>query len=166
MKPISGLNRDVNPVDQPPNTMRYAANGTISETTGIAQNIRDEFQWEEWGVQKHIVGWHLGEHLIYVFMYDEISSYGNIYRFNPDIAGSKELIILDTLNFLEFKEEAGFEAGFEGQRFLQIVYQQDFKEHEVFAWAGQTRPKILDVGKVLEDAGYDPALQCADPSMG
>ena len=40
MKPIAGLNRDVNAIDQPQDSMRYAANGVISEKTGLQRTSR------------------------------------------------------------------------------------------------------------------------------
>ncbi len=156
MKPIAGLNRDNNPIDQPPNTTRYAANGVISEQGGSVQSIRDEKIWENFGNVpiRRFLGWCLGTELIYVWIYNPDDDQGEIWRFDGDDENSKELVIIDPSNILDLDEEAARPNGY--SKYLQIVFQQDFEEQEVFAWAGQVKPKIIDVGGIIEDAGWTP----------
>jgi len=144
MKPIGGINTDVNPIDQPENTMRYAANGVISEQTGLAQSINVSQVFDNLG-GLNFLGWVLGEHNIYAFVYNPGSLRGEIWRIDPDVKDGKELIIIDPSNILELDQEVG--------RMLQFVYQQDFQLHEVFAWAGQVKPKIIDIGDIIDKFG-------------
>lgn len=147
MKPISGINRDNSPIDQPQGTMRYAANGIISETTGVAQNIRDDFEFDTnlpAGFTMH--GWVLGDHHVYVFgKYSTLGNQGEIWRFDPDVPNSAEQVIIDPSDFLDFDTETSR---------LQFVYQEDFESHEVFAWVGDTKPRIIDIGKIIADKGW------------
>lgn len=155
MKPIAGLNRDVNPIDQPPDTLRYAANGIISESTGLAQNIRDEKFWDNFkldGNDRYYLGQCLGDELVYVWMYNVTLLRGEIWRYDPKVpgAGAGGPIITDPGNILELDDE------YASDKILQIVYQSDFEDHEVFVWAGQVRPKIIDIGGIIEDSGPIP----------
>ena len=145
MKPIAGLNRDITPISQPPDTMRYAANGLISESTGLATNIKDELLWDEYDpLATNFLGQCLGNTNIYIWIWNDVIGQGEIWRTDPELDGGKELVIIDPTSMLELNQE------FADRKVLQIVFQQDFEEHEVFAWAGQTRPKIIDIGAIIE----------------
>jgi len=148
MKPIAGINRDVNPIDQPPNTLRFAANGVISESTGLAMNIRDELAWDDFGEDYIIAGRCTGNHYLYYFVANTTSGNGEIWRVNPDISGSAELIIIDSNNALGIYNET------DNGNLIQVVYEQNSESEEIFAWAGLFKAKILNLTKVLTDSGW------------
>jgi len=160
MKPIAGINRDVNPIDQPENTMRYAENGIISEKTGLAEGVQNNLSFDNIaGV--NFLGWVLGSYYIYIFGYDLNDHQGVIYRMDPKEKETKELIIVDIANILELDHEAGYSEGildpeYKENKILQFVYQQDFESHDVIVFAGQVRPKLIDIGAILEDGNYVP----------
>lgn len=160
MKPIAGLNRDVNPLDQPDGTMRYAANGIVSEKTGLVENVQIDLEWNNGTLPLgfRFLGNALGTSHIYMFGWNTITTpsggRGEIWRIDPAVQGSEELVIIDPDNLLEFEEETGEAGGYDANKILQFVFQQDFELDEVFAWCGQIRPKIVDVGQILRRAGW------------
>jgi hypothetical protein len=145
------MNRDVNPINQPEGTSRYVNNAIISEQTGLLENIRGEKLVSL--IDGNIVGMVMGNEFLYIFA--SYSSVGRIYRVDIDGDQSVDLILTDSGNILDLQlEGVEKEAPSSGiTKYIQLVYQSDFEGHDVFSWAGQYKPKIIDIGKLIEDHG-------------
>jgi hypothetical protein len=149
MKPIGGMNLDASPLNQPKDTTRYAENVLLSEETGTLENVPGErLLADNLPASNTVVGVGLGRSLIYYFC--SVNTGGGTV-WSLDSNENLTQLFTDTSDFLDLKEEAN-----NGNK-IKLVFQSDFESHDVFAWASNDfKPKIIDIGKVVEDLGAFP----------